>query len=328
MKLAQHPEYLDYQRDLRIFQQMQLAANEWQRDQRTITVNQPRMQWSYPQAQEFIQSISSLFLEYNHILWNQFPYCDHCRGQCCGVHASGVHPFDLFALVMLDRSIPHFTSQVQATDRECIYFTHSRCGWPVEWKTVKCWLFYCLGCGNWELNEPVVRHYNKISQELEQLFHARLPEALHNYEIHSGVRFAEHLIDPLYFANILCQAVQQILLGPFMSAFFPDKPFSDLHDRDEMISDTLISSGGLHAFIAEIAEEIEHLSTSSLATSEHEIDQILEDLETLEMIALGQPGNEKRLLAEMDARYSHAADCKETPITRHMRKQIHLLLSS
>jgi hypothetical protein len=38
--------------------------------------------------------------------------------------------------------------------------------------------------------------------------------------------------------------------------------------------------------------------------------QMLEDLEDLEMIALGHPGNEKRLLSDMYARYSHAAGPK------------------
>jgi len=329
MKLTQHPEYLDYQQDVEIFLQMQQAAKQWESDHRMIIVNHPKIDWSYSQAREFFRSLSSLFQEYNHILWNQFPYCEQCRGQCCGVKASGVHPIDLFALAMLELSLPIFTNQVKATDRECIYFIDSRCGWPAEWKTVKCWLFYCLGCGDWKLSAPVSRHYNKISQELELLLQTRLPEALCKYEIHSGDRFAEHLIDPLYFANTFCYAIQHILVDPFMNSFFPNEQMPDLQYRNEMISDNLISSGGLHAFIAEVAEEVEQLSTNPPSCSKQEGNQILEDLEVLEMIALGHPGNERLLLNEMFARYAQAVGPKKgirPSIAYRMRIQLQQLL--
>jgi hypothetical protein len=331
MKLTQHPEHLDYQRDLRTFQQIRQATKEWDRDRQVIIVKPPGLWWTYPRAREFIQSLSSLFQDYNHILWYQFPYCDQCHGQCCGVKAAGVHLVDLFALAMFGLSLPRLAGQVQAARRDCIYYTDRRCSWPAEWKTVKCWLFYCLGSGDWKLSEPVSRHYNKISQELEKLIQVRLPEALRNYEIHSGDRFAGHLIDPLDFANTFCHAMQQILVGPFVSAFFPDDQMPALRDRNEITSDTLISSGGLHAFIAEVAEEIEQCSANPSSMSKWEISQMLEDLEDLEMIALGHPGNEKHLLTEMYARYSRAArpeKGRRVSIAYRMRIQIQQLLNS
>jgi hypothetical protein len=329
MKSVQHPEFLVYRRDLQIFQQMQQATKEWERDRQRLVVNQPAMRWTYPQAQAFIQSLTSLFQEYNHILWNQFPYCDQCRGQCCGVNAADVHPVDLFSLAMLGCSFPLLKNRVQATRRDCIYLSDRRCGWPEEWKTVKCWLFYCLGCGDWKLSDPVSRHYNKISQELKQLFQSRLPQALRKYEIHSGDRFAEHLIDPLELANTFCHAMQLILVEPFMNAFFPGDQRLAVHDMNEIATDNLVSSGGLLAFIAEIAEEIEQRSSIPSISGKWEMSQMLEDLEDLEMIALGHPGNEKRLLSDMYARYSHAAGPKKgrrASIAYRMRNQIQQLL--
>ncbi len=331
MKTAHHPEYLAYRRDLRIFQQVQQAVKEWERDCRVIVATRPQMQWTYPQAQVFIQSLSSLFQDYNRILWDQFPYCDQCRGQCCGVKASAVQLVDLFALAMLGRSLPLFPDQIQATGRDCIYNAGRRCGWPVEWKTVKCWLFYCLGGGDWMLGEPVSRHYHKISHELGQLMQARLPEALRNYEIYSGDRFTEHLIDPLDLANTFCCAMQRILIDPFLNAFFPGDQELALHGKKEIITDVLVSSGGLHAFIAEVAAELEQSSPKPASSSKPEMGQMLEDLEALEMIALGHPGNEKRLLTEMYARYSHAAGPKKgnrASLAYRMRIQIQQLLNA
>jgi len=335
MKLAEHPGYGVYLREQETARRFREAVHLWKGSREPVVADAYSLLWTYDSAQELFRSLSRLFHEYNQALWEQFPYCRQCGGQCCGVNAARVSMVDLLALAVLEGSLPALPEAVDLTKRDCIYYTSGGCGWPDQWRTVKCWMFYCLGSGQWELSDASSERYNSITEALEKVVIDGLPDALHRYEEVCADPLTAHLVDPLDFANMFIHAMDEILVRPFMNRY-PGIGADRSHeaygfDQDQPLiqADSLVGEDETLAFIAEAVHRV--YDGASLAPKEHGItsNRLLADLEQLEWIVLGKPGNSRELLEEMYHRYAH------TPLStlgeyastwQQMRQQIRLLL--
>jgi hypothetical protein len=247
MKLTQHSEYTGvYLRNQAAFQHCQQAVADWKASNKTIAVPAYGLHWSYETARLFVQELSRLFQAYNQVLWENFHYCRQCGGQCCVVDASNVQAFDHLAIALLDRAAPALPDNITARDHQCIYLLNRRCSWPEEWRTIKCWSFYCLGVGPWQPGSSVGELRGAIIVQLRQVVCAHLPAQLQQYEAISGISLTDPLDDPVHFSEILHQALAEIFV----------KPFEMLYALDEL---DLMSSDGE----SDDAEE-EELSLESL----------------------------------------------------------------
>jgi hypothetical protein len=327
MKLAEHPGYGDYLKDQEIARRLREAVQLWKDSGAPLPVETYALLWSYASAQELFHSLSHLFQQYNRVLWEQFPYCRQCGGQCCGVNAAQISRVDLMALALLDKLLPELSERVDLTDRDCIYDTLGGCGWPDQWRTVKCWLFYCLGSGQWKLSDASGEGYNAITVALGRIIDEGLPDALRKYEEVHADPLTAHLVDPYDFSNVLCQAMDEILVRPIIDRYYKTGGFD--RDRPAIQADSLVGDDETLAFIAEAAHRV--YDGASFAPPELEItkDQLLADLEQLEWIVLGQPGNSQELLEEMYHRYAHTPSStlgEYASIWQRMQQQIRLLL--
>jgi hypothetical protein len=317
MELTQHPEYHTYVRDRETAERCQQAIAAWQASGEPFVVEEYSLGWTFAGAQALARSLSCLFQEYNRVLWERFPYCRQCGGRCCVVDASHVGLFDSIALALLDRSLPTLPERIEATAHDCIYHAANVCVLPVEWRTVKCWSFYCA------LGE---RH-NVIAEELAPVVLNLLPDALRRYEVISGDPLIAHLGDPVDFADAVGNALFAIFVAPF-DARYPviDEQSLGSPAKHVAAQDILsLDDDGL-AFIAEAAEQVRESPPSVPAGLEISPDQLLADLELLEWIMLGHPGHGAKLLEEMYPRYAHApAPRKGERATIGYRMRHHIL---
>lgn len=300
MKRERHPEYIQSLRDREILARCEGAVEEWKGGRVVLEVPEYELSWTPESALDLVRELQELFAAYNRVLWERFPYCRACGGQCCVNEASHVGTLDGIALALLDLSLPDLPPDLPVTARDCIYLAGGACRLPAAWRTLKCWSFFCLG-GLWDPALPGER-YAELVAALQGVLHAGLPEALRRYETVRGERLAEHLHDPADFAAALDDALWEVLVGP-LGARYPQLVAAEDGAGPADPDGADARAEALLAFIAEAMEQVlvdpppppEGLPLTTA--------QLLEDLETLEWIVVGRPTHGARLLGEMAARY-------------------------
>jgi hypothetical protein len=221
MQLTQHPQYRTYVRDRETDQRCREAVAAWRASQEPIVVERCSLRWTFERAQTFARDLSYLAQEYNRILWERFPYCRQCGGTCCRVDASQVDVRDSILLALLGQSLPELPAEIEATAQDCIYRTSEGCAWPVEWKPLTCWVYYCLGQSGqqghqpWEPIDPSDERYAPIVERLTWVVLDFLPDALRRYEEAWNDPLDVYLGDPFDFADAVSDALFLVLVAPF-----------------------------------------------------------------------------------------------------------------
>ncbi|NKQ37738.1 MAG: hypothetical protein HF973_19265 [Chloroflexi bacterium] len=280
MEIGEHVEYGLYLRDGALARGCGTAVARWQVEGGVVeTAVGP---WTMAQARQFFLALQEMFQAYNRVLWQAFPYCRQCGGGCCVVGASDMRLLDGVALALLAEPFPALSAQVTNRPGICIYLVDNRCAWPSTWRPLKCAAFYCLGSGQWELDARDER-YGRITHRLAGALDEYLPEVLRPY----AAALREALPDPIAFADLLDTAVDEIFTQA-LAARFPD-----LSPAVEPQTDP---AAEILAQIAKLSEQVWQMSGDTA--------QYLADLEMLEWIVLGRPGNGMKLLVEMDGRYA------------------------
>lgn len=336
MKLTQHPEYQRvYVHNQEAFQRCQAAIATWQTHNNTIVVPDYALHWTYETARSFVRSLSLLFQEYNRVLWQGFHYCRECGGQCCVVDASHVRAFDLLAIALLDVSAPVLSDNLTRFGRECIYLSNHQCSWPAEWRTIKCWSFYCLGVGPWQPGASIGEMRGAIIAELRQVVHDYLPAELRKYEIMRGIALADYLDDPVHFAETLQDALCAIFVDPF-NEHYPVITTLEAGEQDhnnahkQATTSSLLLNDALATFIAEAVEQVCEYPPTVPEELDITLEQLLEDLESLQWISEGQPSHAPKLLAAMYLRYANApapAANEQPTIWHRMRDHLYKVAS-
>jgi hypothetical protein len=325
MRLEQHPEYIQSLRDREIVARCAQAVEAWKADGLSLEVPAYGLSWTPASALSLVRALQALFHAYNRVLWEQFPYCPACGGQCCVNEASHVGPFDGLALALLGVSLPDLPPQLPTTDRACIYLAARTCSLPAEWRTIKCWSFFCLG-GLWDPAVPLGEHYHELTAALKAVLHAHLQRrecaALRRYEQVRGDLLADHLHDPADLAGALDDALWEVLVGA-LQARYPllDTQTSGLSERGPL-PDSRAEAGALYAapaagqrpaleeerlaFIVEAMEQVLDAPPSPPKGLLVPSAQLLEDLESLEWIIVGHPARATQHLQSMAARYAAA----------------------
>ncbi|HTK08364.1 MAG TPA: hypothetical protein VL485_14435 [Ktedonobacteraceae bacterium] len=342
MKLIQHAEYQGvYLYNQEAFQRCQAAIAQWKERNDSIAVPAYSLQWTYASTQVFVRALSQLFHEYNRIIWEDFNYCRQCGGQCCVSGASNVRPFDFIAVALLDKAIPVLQDNITAWDRECIYLSNHRCSWPDEWRTIKCWSFYCLGAGPWRADASISEMRGEIADKLQRLMRASLPPQLRTYEEVQNIVLADYLDEPLSFANALHNALGEIFVAPFSERYpaLAMPPITTTVEDHNMLSKASSRQRDIallplfdEKVAAFIAEAIEQIYEHEIAVPEElniDATQFLEDLESLQWIIEGHPSQQSKLLKEMSLRYANApapGDQEKSTLWYRMRDVIFTLL--
>jgi hypothetical protein len=180
---------------------------------------------------------------------------------------------------------------------------------------MKCWLFYCLGSGDWDLSDAVDKRYQEVARNLEPVLVELLPEPLRRYEQINDLRFATYLRDPLTFAYKMETALDNILATPLFELYGHQVSQRLGESMEEGVEnkginlEALLVEEGISRVITEIMAQIEFRTEIDIGT-----DQILADLERLEWIALGRPSNGIELLEEMETRYCGTNKVEEDPV--------------
>jgi hypothetical protein len=212
---------------------------------------------------------------------------------------------DNLALALLDRPLPALPQRIEITSRDCIYRTSQGCSWPVEWKTLKCWVFFCLGPfgGQQNTGSALIEPYRAITKDLEKVIREHLPDALRKQEHFERKPLISYLDSPLGFAGALGRALDDIFIIPFNNqypvAVMGEKlTHFEEDDRGGTLTDKL-------DFIADIARQVYEIPSSAPKGLVISQDQLLADLELLEWVILGHPENGVKILEEMHSRYVH-----------------------
>jgi hypothetical protein len=303
MKLQKHPEYTKYLQDRETIWRCRQAVDAWRADGETICAARYDLCWTHERALNFVRSLVRMFRAYNRVLWEQFPYCRACGGGCCVLDASHVGPFDGIALALLDLSPPLLPEGIAVPARACIYLRGQRCVLPVEWRTVKCWSFYCLG-GRWDPGLSLGEHHGALARALKGVISVLLPEELRCYEQVGGDPLVAHLDDPTDLAQALDDALFELLVEP-LHARYPLLDEAQAQDDAGQGDDRSIEEDVL-AFVAQAMERLCESGPSDLEGLPVSLDQLFADLELLEWIVVGRPANQAQLLADMSARYAGA----------------------
>jgi hypothetical protein len=303
MRLEGHPEYIQALLDRETVARCRRAVEGWKAGRLELQVPAYGLSWTPESALSLVHELQDLFAAYNRVLWEQFLYCRACGGQCCVNEASHVGPFDGVAIALLETSLPDLPPNLPTTDRACIYLAGRACCLPVEWRTIKCWSFFCLG-GLWDPAAPLGKPYSDLTAALKAVVqtHLRRSEclALRTYEEARGDPLVDHLHDPADFAAALDDALWEVLVGPLHARY----PLLDEREPDAPTADADTAEDQVLAFVAEAMEQVLLDPPSVPEGLPLTAAQLLEDLETLEWIAVGRPTHRARLLREMGARYA------------------------
>ena len=248
------------------------------------------------------------------------------------VDASDVHAFDLIAIALLDLTPPILPERIAANPHDCIYLAGSQCTWPADWRTLKCWSFYCLGSGPWPATAALGALYQEVTAELQTVVNTYLPEELRRYETVRQMNFANHLADPVDFSNTLHTACQTLLVAPLQARFptFVLEPSSRSRTEQSSSPIFLMPEHDLYEFITEATETLyasPPLTPAGVASS---ADQFLIDLETLTWVIEHSPAQRQQLLGELYPRYAAApvpAKGEAPTLWYRMRNQILNLLN-
>ncbi|NHZ72040.1 MAG: hypothetical protein GWP17_03020 [Aquificales bacterium] len=270
MNLTQHPEYKKYLSDQNETVAIQEKLTAW------VEVNVAAGQV----LKTAVSQLSTLFQEYNRVMWQEFPFCQMCLGGCCVVGASEVTPMDAAALTVLGHRLPNLPPQTHHNERACIYLGERGCTWPANWRPLKCMTFYSLGSGDWQLDSSDER-YGRLTQALQAVFDEHLANILGK---NSGIDTNE-LAEPIEFAATLSQRLAK--------QFLPKHSSLSTHHSSPSPNPTTTALLG-------IAELTEHI----LSDPPEMADQLLADLEQFEWVVTGHPAREKEILAEINGRYT------------------------
>lgn len=312
MKLQNHPEHGRYQADKALLADIAPAVADW------LAAGQPLATetavFTPTMLRQLFAQLVDLFRAYNRVLWQEFDYCRQCRGGCCVVGASQVTAVDAVALTVLAEKLPDLPDQTKHDDRACIYLGVAGCTWPSGWRPLKCQIFYCLGSGDWQLDAADVR-YGRLTHRLQQTVSAHWPPLLPGHEA-----LADLLADPLHFAEALTAVLQDQVISPLSHGLdLPDQP-PDSHSSTGY-ADPL---AGVPTFVAAMLERLDALPEAGAT----DVLDLYADLETLQWLAAGRPGNGRVLLQEVYGRYaqSRPADSPElADLRREMAAQVSLL---
>jgi hypothetical protein len=218
--------------------------------------------------------------------------------------ASHVGLFDGIALALLELSLPPLSDESSAGERDCIYLNGQQCALPAEWRTIKCWSFYCLG-GRWDPRVSLGEHHGALARALKDVVLERLPEDLRRYERLCGDPLISHLDDPTAFAQALDDALYEIMVSPLRARYvlLGERPARGLGERAEALS----LEERVLCFVSQAMDAL--LVSGTLDQDDWPLppDQLLADLELLEWIVMGRPSSQVQLLREMQARYAHLA---------------------
>lgn len=299
MDVRRHPEYDLYHRDAALVATCRRAMAAWKEDGEAILAPDG-VTWTPHSARAFVEEVAELFQAYNLALWQTFSYCRSCRGGCCVTGASQVTTFDALALALLDEPFPHLAPR--AAEGDCIYLGAQGCSWPQAWRPIKCWAFYCLGSGDWEIDAEDAR-YERITQRLQTIVQQRLPGYLQRRDVDSDAPLHQFLADPIAFAGALGAALYEIFVAPFASAYnlaTDEQPLaageSEILRRDE-----LPATEQALAFIAGAVEELWQRPASAATATD---DQLLEDLERLEWVLVQRPPHAQPTLQALSDCYA------------------------
>jgi hypothetical protein len=221
MQLAQHPDYPAYIQDRQFDREVREVVAPWEAGPEPASADDLSRLWTFAQALKFAHQLSHLAQEYSRVLWERFPYCGQCGGQCCVVDAVQVDVFDSIMLALLGASFPTLPAEIDATARDCIYRTAKGCAWPLAWKPVKCWTYYCLGRSGsellryWHPADSSDARYTMIADELTRVILELMPFALREYEIIWDDPLEAYLGDPLDFTDALNHALFEVFISPF-----------------------------------------------------------------------------------------------------------------
>jgi hypothetical protein len=292
--IREHPAYQSYLRALDADRRCRQAVATWEASGKPLVVEEYSQRWDVERARAFVRSLSGLFGEYNRVLWEQFPYCAGCRGQCCVDGGAFVATFDLLALALLNQPFPAIQDRILARDRDCIYRAPRGCSWPASWRTFKCWFFYCLGPEHKLRLEATVVGYRAIAEKLEAVTLVRLPAELHPFQ--AGL--VAQLDNPLGFAESLGAALDSIFVGPFRSRYpaVADETRPAYYRGTHPSESILFGPGSVLDFVAQTLEQVYGSGIPA--------EQLLADLECLELIVLAGPAQAPRLVDEMISRYA------------------------
>ena len=106
MRLEGHPEYIQALTDRETVARCRRAVAGWKAERQELQVPACGLSWTPESALGLVHELQDLFAAYNRVLWEQFPYCRACGGQCCVNEASHVGPFDGVAIALLGASLP------------------------------------------------------------------------------------------------------------------------------------------------------------------------------------------------------------------------------
>jgi hypothetical protein len=215
MELTHHSEYHTYTRDREIDQRCRQALAAWKASGEPILAEAYSLRWTPESTQAFMRSLSHLFQKYNRVLWEQFPYCRQCGGQCCLTHTEEAGVFDSIALALLGKVLPTLPKKTGAAARGCTYLSKKGCVWPAVWRPMTCWAYYCPGRGILEHSDAWSEHSGAIATELELVVLDLLPDELRRYEQVTGDSLVIYLSDPLDFAEAFNDALFEIFVAPF-----------------------------------------------------------------------------------------------------------------
>lgn len=308
MELTAHPEQARYRQHQAHWPFCRTAIERWRVDGSTIPVAAYDLAWTYTGAQMFVHQLAALFQAYNQVLWEHFPYCSACGGQCCVVDASDVRTFDLLALALLGETPPVLPAWLDAGRRTCIYLTSGseppRCSWPERWRTVKCWSFYCLGSKPLAKGADVGESYRTLTAALASIVEERLPQPLRRYEGVANEQLSARLEDPVDFSNTIHRALAAIFVDPFMQCY----PIASLAvEPPEATPNLFLLEDEVTDFIVAAMVELDDDragSTGDLLAKQ----QLWEDLSTLSWIVENRPATARRQLHELEQRHAQAQD--------------------
>jgi hypothetical protein len=292
MKLDQHPEYDKYLADQAFVADVREKLTKW------LDENEAAV-WELETA---VSSLTTLFQEYNQVMWQSFPFCQMCLGGCCVVGASEVTAVDGAVLTVLGHDLPVLPAQTSHNERACIYLGERGCTWPVNWRPLKCMIFYSLGSGKWQLassNED----YGRLSSALQAVIDKHLPNILNDMSLIDS----NEVVEPITFAKTFSNLLTEQLLPPELIEINtqPDA------QNDDPISHSLM-------FVASMMETIFENPDGN--------DILLADLEQFEWIVTGMPANMTTLLTEINGRYAPTAS--SNPLHAQFSQQIQLFVKS
>lgn len=298
MDVLRHPEYELYHRDADLVSVCRDAVSRWKEDGKPLVAGDG-VAWTPQRARAFVEEVSALFKAYNLVLWQTFSYCRRCQGGCCVVGASQVATFDALALALLDEPFPELAPR--AGEGDCIYLGAQGCRWPAAWRPIKCWSFYCLGSGDWEIDAEDAR-YARITEALRATVQEHLPGYLQKNE----APLHDFLADPIAFADALGEVLYAIFVAPFASRY--GLAAEEPRTVAKFALRQAKGSPAIHEARAFITEAVEMLWQDPVSGETAADEAFLADLESLEWILAQRPPHAKEALGVLSERYPGQSD--------------------